>query len=176
VLTIYNSIGTPIETKTMDFVPKYCAMSKTDIIVASTDAIFHWTFKSTNAAKLNVSDFKKEKLFHIDDADIIGSKIRNNDIETIKRHEHTKDSVSCVAINDLTLIIGRISGIIYQYILPSFELSNKYSLPISPTKILINCNSTRISIMDPIGNFKIFALKSSSKIGEQIEVIINLYV
>jgi WD repeat-containing protein 35 len=137
----------------------------------STDAIFHWTFKSTNAAKLNVSDFKKENLFHIDDADNIGSKVRNNDIETIKRHEQTNDPVSCVAITDSTLIIGRASGNIHQYILPTLELSNKYTLPISPTSLLINCNSTRISIIDSIGNIKLFALESPSKIGEKIEVI-----
>ena len=42
VLTLYNAIGIPIESKTIDFVPNLAVMNKSGVIVASNEYVYYW--------------------------------------------------------------------------------------------------------------------------------------
>lgn len=46
VLVLCNSIGTPLESKYIDFQPIYWAMNSTHIVVASKSYFYMWNFQS----------------------------------------------------------------------------------------------------------------------------------
>lgn len=168
LISICNSIGAPIETRVVEFIPKYCAMSKTDVVLASSNIIFHWTFKSNIA-----SNVRKEKMFHVDDVEIIGANANTTNNSSILNNVDSHNPIMTLAISDYNLIVGRASGSLYQYSLPTLELTGKYSIPIVPSTILINCNSTRIIILESSGVLKLFDLENSIMGGPQQVTFLN---
>lgn len=132
-------------------------MSKTDVLVASNDILMRWVFKSGDTSKLTVV---KEHQFHIDELSIIGTCPPVSD--SLKKYEKSDDPITCVAISETVMIVGRSSGYLFQYSFPTLELSNKYTVSITPTSIFINCNATRISILDSNGILKLFDLEPTS--------------
>ncbi|KAJ1330025.1 hypothetical protein BSLG_009813 [Batrachochytrium salamandrivorans] len=88
-LTIYNAIGIPTETKSIEFEPKFASISKTHVFVASSNFLFHWQFKSYSASKMsNLEAIRRkntcEQVFHIDDISAIGSKSTSMDVLDLK--------------------------------------------------------------------------------------------
>ena len=57
------------------------------------------------------------------------------------------------------LLVARQSGQLIQLLLPSLIVDTTYTLPIIPVSIAINCNSTRISIIDKYGALRLFQLE-----------------
>ncbi|KAJ1332158.1 hypothetical protein BSLG_008975 [Batrachochytrium salamandrivorans] len=163
-LTIYNAIGIPTETKSIEFEPKFASISKTHVFVASSNFLFHWQFKSYSASKMsNLEAIRRkntcEQVFHIDDISAIGSKSTSMDVLDLKSRRYTSDGIVCITASDSALFLARQSGTLYQYGLPSMTLESKYILPVQLNSIALNCNSTRLSILDLAGILRLFDLK-----------------
>ncbi|KAH6588195.1 hypothetical protein BASA61_006004 [Batrachochytrium salamandrivorans] len=163
-LTIYNAIGIPTETKSIEFEPKFASISKTHVFVASSNFLFHWQFKSYSASKMsNLEAIRRkntcEQVFHIDDISAIGSKSTSMDVLDLKSRRYTSDGIVCITASDSALFLARQSGTLYQYSLPSMTLESKYILPVQLNSIALNCNSTRLSILDLAGILRLFDLK-----------------
>lgn len=96
----------------------------------------------------------KCSVYHIDDSpsgavEVIQDLEHNIDIP-ISTH-NTNDPICCLAASDKALIIGRESGLIQHYTLPHTALFNRYKLTSRPHKLAINCNSTKLSIINVQG-------------------------
>ncbi|KAJ3153524.1 WD repeat-containing protein 35 [Geranomyces variabilis] len=163
ILTVANAIGTAQETKFIDFEPKFAAMTKTHVFVASTDIVLHWQFKLVGTGKLTAVDVlrrvdARERAFHIDDVNIIGSGSSAASVTDVRKHSATADPIASITASEITLLVARQSGALHQFALPSITLDNKYTLPLRTQSIMVNCSSTRLAILDVTGVLKLFEL------------------
>ena len=78
VMTVYNSIGVPVDSKFIDFDPKFITISNTNIICATESIVFHWQLKLLVNVKMTALDALRRKdtrdrAFHIDDFENVGT-------------------------------------------------------------------------------------------------------
>ena len=57
------------------------------------------------------------------------------------------------------LLVARQSGQLIQFLLPSLLVDTTYTVPIIPASIAINCNATRIGIVDKVGAMRLLQLE-----------------
>ncbi|KAJ3015471.1 WD repeat-containing protein 35 [Thoreauomyces humboldtii] len=167
ILTVANAIGTAQETKYIDFEPKFAAMTKTHVFVASADLVLHWQFKLVGTGKLTALDVLRrvdlrERAFHIDDVSIIGAGSTGVSTSDLSKKRPSEDPVTTIAASETTLIVARLSGALHQFALPSVTLDNKYSIPLRPQLIALNCTSSRLAIVDTAGVLKLFELQPAT--------------
>lgn len=60
----------------------------------------------------------------------------------------TSDVICCLTASQNTLVIGRASGTLMRYGLPHLTLDNKYVVKCRPQILALNCDSSRVSIID----------------------------
>jgi WD repeat-containing protein 35 len=165
ILILCNAIGSPVDSKYIDLEPVYTAMTKYHVIVASEESVYVWQYR-TPVSKLTSLDTGtglrrkegRERIFHVDDTgyggdDRIGQKVSEYDA---LRARPTSDEVCSVAANGKYLIVGRSSGTIHRYTLPHLSLENKFMVRCRPHLLGINCDSTRLSIIDINGILTFF--------------------
>ncbi|KAL1124025.1 hypothetical protein AAG570_001795 [Ranatra chinensis] len=158
-LLLCNSIATPVDTKYMELEPLWVALNSTHVFAASKDHFLIWHFitpKSHSTLGLAGSRHRKERLYHIDDtpsgvAEVIQDLDRNYQVSFFI--SATSDPICCLAASDKILVIGRESGSLQRYSLPQVALVQRYSLTSRPNKLAINCDSTRLSVIDATGVF-----------------------
>ncbi|KAL1493198.1 hypothetical protein ABEB36_011298 [Hypothenemus hampei] len=149
-LLLYNTLGTPVDGKYINLEPLGVAMNSFQVIAASKNNFVVWHYKTPKA----FSRAARLKMFHIDDnplgaADILQDLGNSSSIQ-VSTHQ-TIDPVCCLTASDTCLIIGRESGLIHYYVLPHIVLTNRYKISARPHKLAINCNSTRLSVIDVSG-------------------------
>uniref|UniRef100_A0A8C9HGE5 WD repeat domain 35 n=1 Tax=Piliocolobus tephrosceles TaxID=591936 RepID=A0A8C9HGE5_9PRIM len=144
VLVLCNSIGTPLDPKYIDIVPLFVAMTKTHVIAASKEAFYTWQYrvaKKLTALEINqITRSQKEgreRIYHVDDT----------------------PSGSMDGVLDYSKAIqGRESGTIQRYSLPNVGLIQKYSLNCRGYQLSLNCNSSRLAVIDISGVLTFFDL------------------
>ncbi|KAI9321165.1 hypothetical protein BDR26DRAFT_943956 [Obelidium mucronatum] len=164
ILTVANSIGTAIETRHIPFAPKIVRITKTHVVAASAEIILCWQFRMPpkKSGALEVIRKKegglKDRMFHIDDVgDTVNLEIPLLNLETTK-NRNTSDPVTAISVSDSLLIVARQSGTFLQIALQSISLETKYAIPIRPQFISLNCNSTRLAMLDVSGVLKMLEL------------------
>jgi WD repeat-containing protein 35 len=173
ILAVCNGIGVQFETKTIDFIPKYAALNKSTVIVASESIILQWTFKSLTSVKPSALDSlrrkenRDDKYYHIDD---IQSGEKGITLQDLILRQSTVDPISSITVSDSVLLLGRQSGCIIHVNLPVFQFEVLYHAPISPSNLAINSNSTRFSILDKNGVLRLHDLNTKTHSGNLIEV------
>jgi WD repeat-containing protein 35 len=70
----------------------------------------------------------------------------------------TNDPICCICASNTTLIISRSSGTLLRFTLPHLTLEHKYIVRCRPALISLNCDSTRLSIIDINGVLTLFDL------------------
>ncbi|XP_053476198.1 WD repeat-containing protein 35 isoform X1 [Ictalurus furcatus] len=155
VLVLCNSIGTPLDSKYIDIDPLFVTMTKTHVIAASKEAFYVWQYrvaKKLTALEINqVAKTKKEgreRVYHIDDTP---SGTADGALDFSKAFTATRDPICCIAASDRTLIVGRESGILQKYLLPNVSLVQKFSLSCRAYQLSLNCNSSRLAVIDMTG-------------------------
>lgn len=66
------------------------------------------------------------------------------------------DPIAAITANATTLIIGRSSGVVYRYALPSLALTGQHLLRCRPQQLALNCDSTKLGVIDFSGVFSFF--------------------
>ncbi|KAI9193226.1 uncharacterized protein BJ171DRAFT_588781 [Polychytrium aggregatum] len=156
-ISVVNSIGTSIESKQIDFEPRFAAINKTHVFVASSDIVMYWQFRSSVlGSKLSAIDETKERAFHVDDMSVIGTRDSGSFVVELKKKRPSSDSIVSATASDSTFVLARQSGQLLQFVLPSMTLENKYSTGIRTQFISLNCNSSRLAMLDTAGLLKIF--------------------
>ncbi|KAJ8321655.1 hypothetical protein KUTeg_000126 [Tegillarca granosa] len=178
VLVLCNSIGTPLDSKYVEIDPVYLTMTKTHIITASKEAIYTWQFKNPKKlATLEVAGKRRagtERLYHIDDQPTGAAAVEEVDFS--KAFQGTDDPICAICSSDKTLIVGRESGTLNRYSMPMLSLTHKYALSYRPHQLTLNCNSTRLAIIDISGMLTFFDLETritdqdgKESVGEQLK-------
>jgi WD repeat-containing protein 35 len=67
------------------------------------------------------------------------------------------------------LVVGRQSGIALRYTLPHISLEGKYQLRCRPQRMDLNCNSTKLSIIDMNGVLTFFDLEVQFLFAEPVK-------
>jgi WD repeat-containing protein 35 len=104
----------------------------------------------------------KDRAFHIDDMNTIGNEGGRSLSSTSLEKPPTNDPIVSIAASESTLVVARASGEIHQYTLPTLTLENKFNAPIIPSSIALNSNSSKISLLDRSGQFRIMQLEAKT--------------
>ncbi|KAG0418880.1 hypothetical protein HPB47_004532 [Ixodes persulcatus] len=168
-LSVCNSIGTPVDTTTTEVEPRHLYMTESYVLAASADQVFVWRFQTPRGRtvlELSAQRSKPtlEKVFHVNDMSMGGE----GPLDPDKIYEPNSDPVCCLTASEKMLIVGRESGTFQRYSMPHLAMVQKYVLSCRPTKIALNCNSSRMSVIDITGNMLIHDLEARSSQGEQL--------
>ncbi|NXO27829.1 WDR35 protein, partial [Cisticola juncidis] len=153
VLVLCNSIGTPLDPKYIDVEPLFVTMTKTHVIAASREAFYIWQYRV--AKKLTAMEINqlartrkegRERIYHIDDTPSGDGYLDNS-----RAFEGTRDPICAITASDKILLVGRESGIIQRYSLPSVAVVQSYTLGCRAYQLSLNCNSSRLAIIDLSG-------------------------
>ncbi|KAF6724359.1 WD repeat-containing protein 35 [Oryzias melastigma] len=166
VLILCNSIGTPLDSKYIDIEPLFVTMTKTHVVAASKEAFYLWQYrvaKKLTAMGINqVTRTKKggkENVYHID---VNPSGTSDGSSDFSKAFTPTQDPICCITATDKTLIVGRESGTIHRYSLPNVALLQKYTSNNRAYYLSLNCNSSRLAIIDIAGVMTLLDLDVSA--------------
>ncbi|XP_024124884.1 WD repeat-containing protein 35 isoform X2 [Oryzias melastigma] len=166
VLILCNSIGTPLDSKYIDIEPLFVTMTKTHVVAASKEAFYLWQYrvaKKLTAMGINqVTRTKKggkENVYHID---VNPSGTSDGSSDFSKAFTPTQDPICCITATDKTLIVGRESGTIHRYSLPNVALLHKYTSNNRAYYLSLNCNSSRLAIIDIAGVMTLLDLDVSA--------------
>ncbi|DAZ96060.1 TPA: hypothetical protein N0F65_005838 [Lagenidium giganteum] len=160
-LILCDTIGSPIETKVIDFEPLFVSMTPRHVIAASTDAIYVWQYRNSNAKLTGlsstggstVSDMGtisqllqrgggREKIFYVDEA-------QGNDVEHFRYvPRQLEDPICALCASDAWIMVARASGLIHCFTLPHISLEMKYIVQCRPQMLALNCSSTLMSVID----------------------------
>ncbi|XP_051471912.1 WD repeat-containing protein 35 isoform X3 [Apus apus] len=174
VLVLCNSIGTPLDPKYIDIGPLFVTMTKTHVIAASKEAFYIWQYrvaKKLTAMEINqVARTRKEgreRIYHIDDNP---SGSADGHLDYSRALEATRDPICAITASDKVLLVGRESGTIQRYSLPSVGIVQRYSLNCRAHQLSLNCNSSRVAIIDLSGILTVFDLdaRAVDSTGQQV--------
>uniref|UniRef100_A0A803W6F1 WD repeat-containing protein 35 n=1 Tax=Ficedula albicollis TaxID=59894 RepID=A0A803W6F1_FICAL len=155
VLVLCNSIGTPLDPKYIDIEPLFVTMTKTHVIAACKDAFYVWQYRV--AKKLTAMEINqlartrkegRERIYHIDDT---SSGSGDGPLDYSRAFEGTRDPICAITASDKILLVGRESGIIQRYSLPCVAVVQSYTLDCRAYQLSLNCNSSRLAIIDLSG-------------------------
>ena len=112
IVQLCNSIGCPVESKSISIEPKHVAMNATHIIIASEDCIYYWQYRSANSVKALEQEKKKksgkENAFHIEELPNANSMYDNEN--WVKPDLGCNDPICSLACGPESFIVGRMSG------------------------------------------------------------------
>ena len=169
-LLLCNSIGSPIETKTINFEAEFVSISNTFVVVSSRTMVYCWNFvekvkkKDPGYQGENIrSILGDETMFHIDE------KPSRNYSKTHISDKETTNPISCVSVSDSVLLIGRDNGTIHKYSLPHLKKEGSKSISAKPVRITMNCKSNTAASLDINGLLKVFSIQSERNVLENTE-------
>ncbi|NWT50042.1 WDR35 protein, partial [Erythrocercus mccallii] len=173
VLVLCNSIGTPLDPKYIDIEPLFVTMTKTHVIAASKEAFYVWQYRV--AKKLTAMEINqlartrkegRERLYHIDDT---SSGSGDGHLDYSRAFEGTRDPICAITASDKILLVGRESGTIQRYSLPSVAVVQSYTLDCRAYQLSLNCNSSRLAIIDLSGvlTFLDMGTRAADSTGQQ---------
>ena len=164
VLVLCNVIGSPLESKYIDFEPHHLIITPYHVVAANGSFVYAWQYR-TLISKLTSVDLGagslrrkegRERAFHVDDPAPLASSI-NPDM-AMRGRGPTADLIIAVGASQSILLVARESGLMHRYSLPHISLDHQYTLRCRPQSILINCDSSRASIIDTNGVLCLFDL------------------
>ncbi|KAG7199655.1 hypothetical protein KM043_014248 [Ampulex compressa] len=155
-LMVCNTIATPIDTKFLDLEPLWVTMTSKIVITASKNNFMLWHFRTPRNSMLHSGRVKRDKIYHVDETptgvtEVIQDLDKDRSFNTPINTKATMDPICCLSATDKVLLIGRESGMIQRYSLPQITLTNRYNTACRLHKIAINCDSSRVSMMDTTG-------------------------
>lgn len=74
----------------------------------------------------------------------------------------TTDFISAVCASDTVLMVGRASGVVQRYSLPHLTVEGQHLLRCRPYMLALNCNTTRMSIIDINGVLSFYDLNDKA--------------
>uniref|UniRef100_A0A7S3VHU1 Anaphase-promoting complex subunit 4 WD40 domain-containing protein n=1 Tax=Dunaliella tertiolecta TaxID=3047 RepID=A0A7S3VHU1_DUNTE len=173
ILILCNAIGSPVDSKYIEVEPKYLTITNHHVIAANDENVYVWQFR-TSFSKLMSTDVTgvkhkqaREKVFHVDDPN--PAQVAPDSWKT--PHQNTSDFVSALCASDTVLMVGRASGVVQRYSLPHLTVEGQHLLRCRPFMLALNCNLSRMSIIDINGVLSFYDLeaKGSGKGGTQGE-------
>lgn len=160
ILILCNAIGSPVDSKYIEVEPKHLTITNHHVIAASDELVYVWQFRTSFSKILStdVSGVKRrdvrEKTFHIDNpnpAQVTAEGFK-------PPAQSTTDTISAMCANDSVLMIGRASGVVHRYSLPHLTVEGQHLLRCRPYMLALNCNLSKMSIIDINGVLSFYDL------------------
>ncbi|KAG2494620.1 hypothetical protein HYH03_007139 [Edaphochlamys debaryana] len=169
ILILCNAIGSPVDSKYIEVEPKYLAITNYHVIAANDEVVYVWQFR-TSFSKVLSTDINavkrkdvREKMFSVDDAN---PALSDRSPESFRNPTtQTTDPIACVTACDSVLMVGRSSGVVNRYSLPHLTLDAQHVLRCRPQMLALNCNLTKMSIIDINGVLTFFDLTAKAQGG-----------
>lgn len=79
--------------------------------------------------------------------------------------QSTSDLISALCANDSVLMVGRVSGVVQRYSLPHLTVEGTHLLRCRPYMLALNCNVTRMSVIDINGVLSFYDLSAKGNAG-----------
>ena len=97
----------------------------------------------------------KERIFDIDNTDFATAQAP----DTFKlQTDVITNYITCATIDDKFLVVGRRHGTITRYSLPHLSPESTYEVGSEPYRIEVNCSSSRLAVVDIVGNLSVLDL------------------
>ena len=173
VLTLCDTIGSPVDSKVITIEPRIVSMTQYHVIVVSDAEVYIWQYRTLVSKLTSITPEMddsntalrafdaRERMFHIEDmprvppSDVTGFRSRYNP-------EYPEDNpISAVCASGSVLLIARSGGQLYRFTLPHLSLEGKYNLRCHATHLALNCTSTRCSIIDTQNILSFFDMKAA---------------
>jgi len=175
VLILCNDIGSPLDTKYIDFEPTFLCITAYHVIAASADFVYVWQYRTLMSKLTSVDSGTgslrrregRERCFHIDD---VLSAATTEPMTAVRGREASRDSIIAIAASSTCLLVARESGSLVRYSLPHIALEHKYTLRYRAQAMAINCDSSRMSVIDVNGVLSLFDLSMTSSDPPEITV------
>lgn len=167
ILILCNAIGSPVDSKYIEVEPKYLTITNYHVIAASDEMVYLWQYRNSFSRILatDLASAKRqgvrEKQFHIDDTNP-SAQDRTAESYKLSPPPPTGDPISAMCANDTILMIGRTSGVVTRYSLPHLTVEGRHLLRCRPHMLQLNCNSSRMSIIDINGVLSFYDLTSKN--------------
>lgn len=174
VLKLCNSIGNPIIHTYIAMEPNYIVMTAYHVIVADTQNVIVWQYRTRTARITSLKDRHRDVpgergtrvcKFHIDDMSLkMSDLMKAGENAGLSSHGSRAppagfNSICGLAASESKLIVARENGSLQQYSLPHVSLENKMQLPCRPLKLRLNCDSTRLGLVDINGILSLWELR-----------------
>ncbi|GJQ66077.1 hypothetical protein Trydic_g5763 [Trypoxylus dichotomus] len=165
-LLLCNTLGTPVDAVYVNVELRWLTMNATHAIAASKDNFIVWQYKTPKYSSVIAASRNSRivRTYHIDDSPSGAIEVIQDLDENIDVAVNTfasNDPICCLASSSKTLLIARESGIVQYYALPHVALYNRHKLPSRPHKMAVNCNSTRLSVIDVAGILTVIDIAES---------------
>ncbi|GAB5366413.1 hypothetical protein AAMO2058_001141600 [Amorphochlora amoebiformis] len=169
-LILCNSIGIRADSKYTAVEPIYTTMTSQYIVTASRNLVYFWQYRSANSELMSLpfSEAKRSDrtmMWHIDHAPSVEN-MRTP--ETKNNFKDSKDSICCITSSNSTLMIGRESGIVMHFSLPHIQRINRYNVECLPRSLYLNCDSTKLAVVEANGVLTVWDLNSDQSDGKGI--------
>lgn len=174
VLRLCSANGSPIDQKYIDFEPAFLTLTQYHVVAASADAVYVWQYR-TLTNKLTSVDAGtgslrrkegRERCWHIDDE----LRASSEPVAMVAGREASQDPIIALAASSACMLVARESGALLRFSLPHIGLEHKYTLRGRTQSIGINCDSTRISLIDANGLLTLFDLEMAKGAGGEVRL------
>jgi len=166
-VSLCNSIGSPIETKYISIRPIHVTMTPLHVVIADGRVVYLWQYK-TQVLKLTSADQAKaaelnqirrttgrERMLDVNaDSDSPASTLETFSYPS----DPTQDRITAITASEKNLIVGRESGLLQRYSLPHISLEQTNVVRCRPQLVRLNCDSSRLAIVDTNGNLSLMDL------------------
>ncbi|XP_024366604.1 uncharacterized protein [Physcomitrium patens] len=165
VLILCNAIGNPVDSKYVKTQPLHVAMNLNFVFVASEFHVYMWKY-SPKSSSFNTGESEKmqdtngvasqESTFHIDEEFFqkSGKGMRADDSAIA-----STDKICCMCCSDKFLMVGREFGVLHCYDIVGLRQEGKETLHCRPHAIELNCDSTRLSVIDVSGMLYLYEVQ-----------------
>ncbi|XP_030387357.1 WD repeat-containing protein 35 [Scaptodrosophila lebanonensis] len=156
-LLLCNSIGTTVDSKYTDIRPSFIGINSGYVAIASSNEILIWHYHTPKSSStLHSIKARKEKRFHIDETptgvemskDLLLASSGGSKADVQSKVD---DPICALALSEKILLVARESGIINEYSISNVALRNRHTVHSKIYKMSINCNSTRLAMIDNMG-------------------------
>uniref|UniRef100_A0A0G4GH72 Uncharacterized protein n=1 Tax=Chromera velia CCMP2878 TaxID=1169474 RepID=A0A0G4GH72_9ALVE len=179
ILIICDDIGSPVQSQYVGLDPQHMCMTDAFVFASSEDVVYAWHYAGSSNRGMEAPSanfavggpsggvtsrnapgrWPAERVFHVDEA-LNGG--------TAQAHEKgefqhpgpavSQDPVACLGASEDTLIVARESGAIQRYAVPELILQYKFLIKCRPQMASVNCNSTRLAVLDINGTLSVYCI------------------
>ena len=166
-----NSIGSIVNTKKLIFAPKFYSIGFNCFVAADDRTIYTLNFQSIQNASASNSESTQQQGGSVANGK---GKERMLDIENITVaipqppetyrviSDPVDNPIKCICLSEKFLVVGRANGTIIRFILPYLNPEITFMVRSEPFRMELNCNSTKLSVIDINGVLSIIDLSATA--------------
>uniref|UniRef100_A0A8D8YR04 WD repeat-containing protein 35 n=1 Tax=Cacopsylla melanoneura TaxID=428564 RepID=A0A8D8YR04_9HEMI len=171
-LSLCTALSTSVDTRLIPLDAVFVRLNGQFAIIASRTSFVLCPYVPSQATFLSGVAQKKERFYHVDDTPAGVKHDSTYDTHQQREMRPTQDPICCITCSDRFLIVGRESGTLQRYVLPDVTLVQRNSsfLTCRPSYMALNCDSTKLGVIDGTGVFLLIDLQSGEVLSERRDV------